>query len=757
MTIRFRVDILTAEGEQVYLTGSSPVLGKYDPDKAYRLAPVETEGSSGKIWSAEIQFDTHIERLLFYKYFIKDASGAIRYEAGGGRRLALNSSVKSIVTCDEWQPSTEETPFLTDPYAHVFYGANFSPYTQTHKKQYELIVRAVVPNIPEGYSIVMCGDSKELGRNNPAKGVKMSRLKGLKWIAHFQIEGMAGKCWKYRFAKVCDTTGEAEFEKGGMRSITLPELGKNDTHIVEHAQVAFGPRYPRFAGCTIPIFALRSRESCGIGEIGDLKLLVDWAVKCGIRILNILPLNDTLHHFNGADSSPYNCISYFGLNPIYLSLNPLGTLRDKSAAKEAAAEMRSLNHRAMVDYEDVIAFKMKYLRALYKEQGADAAAQPEYYKFVKENRNWLFSYAAFCALRDRYKSADFRTWKEHSSYYRDFEEALCTGSSKDKELTESARFYIYLQYNLHNQMMEAIDYAHSHGIALKGEFPMSISPDSVAAWKYPHYFDFGPEGGQKRQAVEESARTGASAPVFNWKEMSHNNYQWWRNRLRAMTDYYDMYSIGRIGRESGSSDNPYITQLLTQLVASSNMMACGKYSTGGEDSAGTELAEESEIVMKSRSIRKQLKDLHVLSLEVPKTKISGESYIGNVKPGYFSIFTTSTCNSKTLRMWLGKELGSNFYRSDDTGESFFDAGADDCRTAVGQALATPSMFAILPIQDWMSIDAATRNRFTDSERINNPDLRGWVWKYRLHITLEQLLEANSLNTKIRELITGSGR
>ncbi len=756
MNIRFRVNIDASEGEQAYLTGSSPVLGKYDPDKAYKLTEIKDDNGSS-FWSADIQFDTQLERILFYKYFIKDKSGTIRYEAGGGRRLALNSSVRNVETHDEWQLFTEESPFLTDPFAHVFYGSKFSPYTQTHKRPYELIIRAVVPNIPEGCSIVICGDSRELGRGNPSKGVRMSRLKGLKWIAHFQIDGMKGKKWNYRFAKVCDATGEVEFEKAEKRSLTLPEVDKYDTFITEHTDVCFTPYRPHYAGCTIPLFSLRSKDSCGIGEIGDLKLLVDWAKKCGIRILNILPLNDTLQHFNGLDSSPYNCISSFGLNPIYLSLKPLGTLHDKMKAKEAAEEMRSLNRRAMVDYEDVISFKMNYLRMLYREQGIDTSAQPGYYKFVKGNRNWLFSYATFCSLRDRYKTADFRKWSAHSEYSQDFVESLYRGISGDKELEENFRFYIYLQYHLYNQMVEAIGYAHRNGIALKGEYPMNVSPNSVPAWKYPHYFRFDEESAERRLAIDTAAQTGASAPVFNWEEMSHDNFKWWRSRLRAISDYYDLYSIGRIGKESGTAENPYITMLLTQLVASSNMMACGKYSVSEEDAEMSEVAVESEIAMKSASIRKQLEALHVLSLEVPAGKISEESLIGGAKPPYFSIFSTSTCNSKTLRMWLGKELKSNYYKSEDTGESSYDASARECETAISQALATDSIFVIIPMQDWMSIEEGVRNRFTDSERINNPYIRGWVWKYRLHISLEQLLEADGLNSKIRKLIESNGR
>lgn len=694
MFIRFRLFLNTDPGDEVFITGSSSLLGKYNTDEAYRMEATALNDKT--LWSADIKFDALKERVLFYKYFLKKQSGEILYEYGGGRRVALNSATKNIDTLDEWQPNTPEAPFLTDPFAHVFYGANFSPYTQTHKKQYELIVRAVVPNIPEDCCVVMCGEGKELGNWHPSKGVKMSRLKGLKWITYFSVEKKAGETLKYRFYKVNNVTGESVPEKGEERTICIPEIEKNDTCIIDHATVEFEHARPKFAGCTIPIFALKSKQSCGIGEIGDLKLLIDWVKKCGLRIINILPINDTIQYFDSRDSSPYNCISSVALNPLLLSLDPLGELK----GSDWREEKHSLNHRASVDWEDVYAFKMKVLRLFFAQNEIDVFAQPEYYKFVKQNKEWLYPYAAFCALRDKFKTADFREWKEFAVFSQDIVDKIVT--KPDNPLNEDAKFYIYLQYNLHNQMAEAIDYAHSLGIALKGEYPMSISPNSVDAWRFPHYRD---------------------------------NFKWWKFRLRAMSDYYDIYSIGRIGQQSGTEDNKLMVRLLPQLIATSNMLPCGKYSIASA-AVDIEPARSSEIFMQSASVRKQMEELRVLYLEVPGLEHDTP---------YFSIFSTSTCNSPTLRMWLGEKNGKG------------DASAAECFKIIESALSSNSMFAILPLQDWLSLDEKLRSRFVESERINNAADSARVWKYRMHVYLEQLLEANELNEKIACLLKGNRR
>ena len=82
-----------------------------------------------------------------------------------------------------------------------------------------------------------------------------------------------------------------------------------------------------------------------------------------------------------------------------------------------------------------------------------------------------------------------------------------------------------------------------------------------------------------------------------------------------------------------------------------------------------------------------------------------------------------------------------------------DALPKDCADIIRRTLAAPSMLAILPVQDWLSVDEKVRSKYVDSERINDPSNPNHYWRYRMHIDLEQLLKLNGLNQAIREIVS----
>lgn len=724
MNIYFRVRVDTLPGDEVYITGSSPLLGKYYPDNAFKMTAAGKNPAGETLWEAKLVFDSLKERVLFYKYFVKSPDGTIRYEVGGGRRLALNSATAKIESIDHWQEYTEEAPFLTDPFAHVFYGARYSPYTQTHNETHELIIRAVVPNVPKDCRIVLCGEGKRLGSWKPEHGVKMARLKGLKWIASFCTQGLEGQTLKYKLAMVNQKTGEYIFETlpdDKEREFLIPKIDRNETVIKEHSQVKFPPASRKFAGCSVPVFSLRTESSSGCGCIEDLKAVIDWASKTGMKVVEILPVNDTANTFTGADSDPYRCITSLGINPLYLSLANLGPLKDKQKEKDAQKEMKSLNRRATVDYEDLYFFKKKYLEDLFEERGKTDAAHPDFYKFLGEHKDWVYGYALFSALRDTYNTADFSLWGGFSKYSEDLSVAF-GGRVLSKtfaaahsvlgrfnwetirQIHKKTQFYIWLQFHLFRQMDDVIKYAHSKGIAIKGELQMRVLKNSVDTWKFPHLF--------RTQANDGFA-------VFNWKALEEENFMWWKKRMRVMSWYLDIFSI-REEDVCTAEEKPLFNKMIPQLVAASNLMAWGN---GWES-------------------------LRLLPLSKAED---------NPQTPYLGAIYSSTPQSKTLRMWLGERIKTISFASPDKKQTYFDATEQECAAEIENILGKDSMFALVSIQDWMSLDSKLRSRFPYSERINDPKSKDQVWKYRMHITAESLLGADSLNALISKLISNSGR
>ena len=80
-----------------------------------------------------------------------------------------------------------------------------------------------------------------------------------------------------------------------------------------------------------------------------------------------------------------------------------------------------------------------------------------------------------------------------------------------------------------------------------------------------------------------------------------------------------------------------------------------------------------------------------------------------------------------------------------------------CERIVNQHLVSPAMLTILPLQDWMSVDGDIRREDPREEQINVPANPRHYWRYRMHITVEQLLASDKFNDHIRSLIKASGR
>lgn len=715
MIVQFNIYFPIEQGDNLYIIGSSATLGNFHIERAIKLTSPKEDNCS---WQLSLKIDHLKDRIIQYKYFVKRKNGEIVFEAGGGRRLAFNSATVGITTIDQWQENDSSSLFLTDPFAHVFYGASYSPYTQTHKNTFEVIIRGVVVNVPNNHRIAIYKNPHKSEVLKVEETIKMAPIKGLKWIASLNCENRAGEDFEYKFALINNETGEIQLEdRQENRRFTIPPLEKHQSYIVESSQIKFNFSLPHFAGCSIPLSSLRSHNSAGIGEIRDINLLVDWAKECGMKIIKFLPICDTTKHFNHKDSSPYSYISSIAINPIYLSLSDLPKPKN---SEEYESEWRSINRRATIDWGDVYSFKFKYFQEIYNEHKINIHSQPGYYTFLKENRDWIYSYGLFCSLRDYFGTCDYSKWGRFSKYDQELVDKLShediDNTIKDdygeniETIHSNQHFYIYLQFALFNQMNEAIKYAHSKGIALCGELPMNITKLSVDGWKFPNLFQF-----------EESQNC-------NWEEMKKDNYQWWILRMRAINNIYDIVSLSKFQLPENKDYVDNISKILPIMKSATNMLLCGKYFS-----------------KEKNSLNSSLEKLNILPLNLPNDDLS-------IEQNYFSIATSSISSTPTLRMWLAQKNQTLSFTSQDTGDTYFDATSDECKDVLQKVLSSDSIFAIIPFSDWLSIDNRWRTRFIENERIDNPNVSDWVWKYRIHKNLEQLIASKELNNKISELI-----
>src|SRR5690348_11426905 len=113
-------------------------------------------------------------------------------------------------------------------------------------------------------------------------------------------------------------------------------------------------------GIDIPLSALHSKNSCGIGEFYDLIPLIDWCREIKMDTLQLLPLNDS-----GNDPSPYNALSSCALNPIYLSLHKLPYIDELPDLQKKIESMRQLTRSQKIPYHEVKIQKLYWLRLYF--------------------------------------------------------------------------------------------------------------------------------------------------------------------------------------------------------------------------------------------------------------------------------------------------------------------------------------------------------------------------------------------------------
>ena len=525
----------------------------------------------------------------------------------------------------------------------------------------------------------------------------------------------------------------------------------------EHQAAKFDRPGFRGAGTAIPVFSLRTESDFGIGEFKDLRPLVDWAAATGQCIIQLLPVNDTTRKGEWKDSYPYSPISSFALHPLYINLQALG-IRETVAFKKEQAELNALEE---LDYPRVFQAKMKYIRKAFKTRGARDMDTPGFKKFVLENEYWLEEYAQFCAKRDSLEP----------EYYR------------------------WMQWHLDKQFAAEVKYARGRGVSLKGDLPIGVSSVSAEAYWHPELFNLDSTAGAPPDYFSKDGQNWGF-PTYNWEEMAKDDFAWWKSRLRKMSEYFDAFRIDHIlgffriweipaGIRSGLAGhfnpalpyspeeiynmhlpidglfhedprhpgmyqpliNPASQNLpqwqqerfgalyndffyhrhdefwrrnaerkLPELLGATGMLACGE-----------------DLGMVPDCVPGVMDHERILSL-----RMRGMENEGPWKQ--LSVCATSSHDMETLRM-----------QCDHDPEPW------EVRNMLWEFLASPSMLAIFPLQDWVALDKRFRRADRNVERINYPADSDNHWKFRIHFNLNELMQESELNVAVTGLLKDSSR
>lgn len=533
MKLHFGLDYHTHWGERVCVEIK---LHQHGKKTVKRLFDLET--NDGCYWSGDAIIPEKNLDSFTYQYVICSAENVVRREWNGVERNFPADSSKTFIFPDFWK----DIPLLNHLYSSAYVNAVSHFVAQEPQIVYydkTLVFRVMSPQLKEGQVLALIGSQPPLGAWNSNRALRMSPAGVNEWVLTVSAEGLYLP-FEYKYVVMDETTGDLiEWEGGENRMSPSMIIDSGKVLVVYDEEIRIKEERWKTAGVVVPVFSLRSEESQGVGDFGDLKRLTDWANQTGLHVIQLLPIYDTTQTHTWTDCYPYNSISIYALHPMYIDLQQLPPIHDAAYQLEYEKQRRQLNALPQVDYEAVNKLKMEYLHRLYKQEARKELKTDEFIRFCTHNKEWLVPYCVFCWLRDKYGSCDFSTWPKYATYKE--EEILSLAEKKEREVN----FYAYIQYLLDRQLTETTQYARNKGVLLKGDIPIGISRHSVEAWVEPYYFHLNGQAGAPPDDFSVNGQNWGF-PTYNWNRMAEDGYQWWQKRFRKMAEYFDAYRIDHV-------------------------------------------------------------------------------------------------------------------------------------------------------------------------------------------------------------------
>jgi len=488
-------------------------------------------------WKSEIQIDNIAK--VSYQYAIQNPDKSLEYEYGSIREIEFHSAGENTTVIDNWRASNGDSPFVSTAFTNCFFKRIPLKISSAVSSK-NLVLRLNCPQMEPERHVAVIGNQDSLGNWDVKKKVKLDESKFPIWSTTLDPTKIKFPL-EYKYLIVDTKTDEVLAWGGGPNRLVEKVDKQAITIVTEEHFIRTIPSW-KATGVAIPVFSLRSEEGFGIGEFNDLKKMVDWAKKTGQRIIQILPINDTILYHSNYDSYPYNAVSVYALHPIYLHLESVGKLKTKKQKDYFQSKKKELNEKNFSDYQNVLNAKWEFFKIIYPQESGAIFASDDYKLFFETNKEWLVPYAAFSYLRDLNGSPEFSKWKRFSVYSKNEIEEL---SAPDTAHYHEIALYYFLQYHLHKQLIDVHDYARENGVAIKGDIPIGVSPRSVDAWVEPELFNTNAQAGAP---PDDFSVTGQNwgFPTYNWELMEMDGYQWWRKRFQKLAEYFDAYRIDHI-------------------------------------------------------------------------------------------------------------------------------------------------------------------------------------------------------------------
>ena len=808
MRLLFNVEYHTSFGEFL-------VLNILSGDDASKVSHHKMTTLDDSHWFIELNKTFKAGTYIDYYYSVVRGDEEIRHEwlvEPHRLEFAAQKGIRYVVY-DHWIDIPEDSYMYSSAFTDCIMACQreFSP-TSEFQQTVRLKVRA--PQLRIGQQLGIAGAGDALGNWDINKALPMYEHEYHEWVISLDVAQLP-QTFEFKFVLL--GLDVPVWEQGGNRTVSLPLIRDNEVFVYELSQVYF-PVFPwKGAGTVIPIFSLRSEGSFGVGDFGDLKKMIEWADKTHQRVIQVLPINDTNITHTWQDSYPYNSISIYALHPQYTDLRQLPEIKNEERKTLFEQLRQELNALPQIDYERVNNAKMEYLRELFAQEWATIKKRTSYKDFFEQNKEWLVPYAAFCYYRDQYGTADFSQWPKEATvaaikatnkevqfwyfvqYNLDQQMHAAHEFARDHHVILKGDIPIGISrdgveawvepkyFNLNGQAGAPPDAFSADG--QNWGFPTynwdEMLKDGCSWWvrrfrKMAQFFDayridhvlgffriweipvpeksglkgqFAPALGLSREEIEGYG-------IYNHMELflvDHKRADRWHPRIAVQfnEDYEKLndeekYNFNRLYNDYFYRRNNQFwyqeaMKKLPRLTQATRMLCCAE-----------------DLGMVPDCVPWVMNELRILSLEIQSMPKDDKVRFGHLSQyPYRSVCTISTHDMPTLRQWWDEDWD----RTQDYYNSMLHRGGGAphplpgwlAKDIVSRHLTSPSMLCLLSLQDWLSIDEKLRLPDANAERINIPANPRHYWRYRMHLTIEQLMQSDEFNETIKTLIIQSGR
>ncbi|ELP94786.1 hypothetical protein EIN_246800 [Entamoeba invadens IP1] len=383
-----------------------------------------------------------------------------------------------------------------------------------------VVLRVKWESIPSGYNVYATGGHALFGKWDTNKAVLLKSAGNSWWECQIPITEI--RCpFEYKFFMKNSKKGQVYWENGGNRlfaPLVGGLIGSQKAVVYQEDKVIFPGCY-KSAGVKISVSGIRS-NSLGCGDLLDIQKVVDFCVKSGLSVVELLSINDY-------EKNPSTPMSLNAIDPMLINVSSLDNSEDiKELILAGKIEIGDFN---WVDREKVIKVKERVLRAVFdKHQNdyttvtkilfSDEIGTTDVEKFVSENRSWLLPYIVFKTVG-----------MECAPTLENLKKVVLNQ-------THECVYNVFLQFTAFSQLKCSSHYAKTNHVGLMCNLAFSVDHFSVDTWIHANLF-------KVDRSIKDPKTNEYFGVPYNWSEMERDGFTLLKTRMELYKTIFPIIKL----------------------------------------------------------------------------------------------------------------------------------------------------------------------------------------------------------------------